>query len=295
MELRDIQYFAVLAEHGHFGRAAEALGITQPALSKSLQRLEAALEVRLVERTTKGMRLTSEGLALRARVSDLRLSLQSVTREIKDISTGSVGNLHVGVGNAVSEEFLSTALAILHQSFPRVRINLAVSDNDVMVPALRGGELDIVINYYLAFQIEEIICEHLYYDDYVVCAAANHRLCGREQLELADLVPERWAWAEPSLGSQQKLHETFRDAGLPAPQVGIECRSTSLRLRSVVKSNLLDFTSLAVVRQLASADVNILPIHELTWRRSVGWLRRKESYVSAPLQRFIEILKSVSK
>ena len=66
MELRDIEYFAVLAEHKHFGRAAAALGITQPALSKSLQRLETVLlATRLVERTAKGVELTAEGIALR--------------------------------------------------------------------------------------------------------------------------------------------------------------------------------------------------------------------------------------
>ena len=54
MELRDIEYFAVIAEHGHLGRAADALGLSQPALSKSLRRLEQALQVKLVKRTPKG-------------------------------------------------------------------------------------------------------------------------------------------------------------------------------------------------------------------------------------------------
>src|SRR5215831_10954255 len=88
MELRDIEYFAVLAEHGHFGRAAAALGITQPALSKSLQRLETVLEVQLMRRTAKGVELTAEGLALQVRARELRLSLQSVAREIKEIGEG---------------------------------------------------------------------------------------------------------------------------------------------------------------------------------------------------------------
>ena len=58
MELRDIEYFAVIAEHGHLGRASEALGLSQPALSKSLRRLEEAVEARLFNRTPKGMELT---------------------------------------------------------------------------------------------------------------------------------------------------------------------------------------------------------------------------------------------
>jgi DNA-binding transcriptional LysR family regulator len=118
MELRDIEYFAVLAEHGHFGRAAAALGISQPALSKSLQRLEGVLEVKLVQRPPKGVELTAEGTALRLRVDELRLSLKSVTREIKEIGAGLIGTLRIGVGGAVSEAFLALAFARLRQEAP---------------------------------------------------------------------------------------------------------------------------------------------------------------------------------
>jgi len=295
MELRDIEYFAVLAEHRHFGRAALALGITQPALSKSVRRLEAVLGVKLVHRMAKGLELTPEGSALQLRVRELRTSLRSVSREIKEIGDGLVGSLRVGVGGAISEDFLASAFAKLREEAPRATLSVTVSDNDVMVPALREGELDLIVNYYMTIQTEGILCEHLYYDHYVVCAAADHRLTGRKQVELRDLVGESWAWAEPSLGSQQKLRETFRDAGLPPPSVGLECRSTALRLRSVANSNLLDFTSAAVIGQLGSPDIKVLPVKELTWRRSVGLLRRKGAYLPRAAQRLIDILKLISK
>src|SRR4030088_1827111 len=105
MELRDIEYFAVIAEHGHLGRAADALGLSQPAISKSLRRLEQALEVKLVKRTPKGVELTAEGSTLLLRVRALRLSLQDVTREIADVRDGSVGHLRIGVGENVAEYF----------------------------------------------------------------------------------------------------------------------------------------------------------------------------------------------
>ena len=295
MELRDIEYFAVLAEHRHFGRAAAAQGITQPALSKSLQRLETVLATRLVERTPKGVELTAEGTALRSRANELRLSVQSVAREIKEIGDGHVGSLRIGVGGAISEEFLASAFARLRQEAPRATLQVFVSDNDVMVPLLRKGELDLIINYYMAVQVDDVVCAHLFYDEYVVCAAATHRLAKQKQVELTDLVEESWAWADPSLGSQQKLRETFRDAGLPPPRVGLECRSTALRLRSVAQSDLLDFTSLSVIRQLGSASIVVLPVKELTWRRSVGLLRRKNNFASRMVERLSGILRASSK
>ena len=98
MELRDIEYFAVVAEHRHLGRAANALGLSQPALSKSLRRLEQDLQVKLVKRAPKGIELTPEGSVLLLRVRDLRLSLLSLRREITDVGEGRVGQLRVGIG-----------------------------------------------------------------------------------------------------------------------------------------------------------------------------------------------------
>src|SRR5262249_21696981 len=155
----------------------------------------------------------------------------------------------------------------------------------VMVPLLRKGELDLVINYYMTIQVEDVVCEHLYHDEYVVCAAKDHRLANRKRIGLNDLVDEPWAWSDPSLGSQQKWREALRDAGWPAPRVGLECRSTALRLRSVAQSDLIDFTSLAVVRQLGSAGIVILPVKELSWHRSIGLLRRNTSYQPRVVER----------
>src|SRR4051794_27390345 len=105
MELRDIEYFAVVAEHGHLGRAAAALGLSQPALSKSLRRLELALQAKVVTRTPKGVEITAEGSALLARARELQLSLRSIGREIADLSAGRVGHVRVGVGFPLAEQF----------------------------------------------------------------------------------------------------------------------------------------------------------------------------------------------
>ena len=294
MDLRDIKYFTTVAEHNHLGRAAEALGISQPALSKSLRRLESTLAVKLVKRTPKGVELTTEGSALQRRARELWLSLQSVTREIKEVGEGRVGRLHIGIGSAISEDFLSDAFARLLKEAPRTMLNVRVSDNDVMVPAMKNGELDMIVNYRWK-RPDETLYEHLYDDDYVVCAAARHRLAKQTQIKLRDLVDERWALSESSLGSQERLHAAFRDAGLPPPKVSIECRAPAIRLRAVAKSDLLDFTSRSVVRQFTGrGQIRILPVRELAWSRSVGLLRRNENYVPPIVTRFIDTLKSMA-
>jgi DNA-binding transcriptional LysR family regulator len=295
MELRDLEYFAVIAEHGHLGRAAAALKISQPALSKSLRRLETALAVKLTKRTPKGVELTSEGAALHLRVRDLRLSLADVAREIKDVSEGRVGQLHIGAGPAVSEDLLSAACAKLLQDAPRMTLKASVSDNDVMIPSLTNGELDLVVNYRWIGHSDAIVYEPLYDDDFVVCAAGDHRLAGRRRVKLSDLAQERWGLSEASLLSSARLREIFRDAGLPPPRVAFECRAIPMRLRTVAHSNLLDFTSETVVRQLETSAIAIIPVPELAWRRSVGVTRRRGGYLSPAARRFADILRSLVK
>jgi DNA-binding transcriptional LysR family regulator len=296
MELRDIEYFAVIAEHGHLGRAADALGLSQPALSKSLRRLEDALQVKLVKRTPKGVELTAEGSVLLARVRELRLSLQGVAREIADMSQGRIGHLRIGVSAAISEQFLSIAFATLLKDAPRTKLIVSVSDNDLLVPALCNGELDLIIHYLPTTPPEGVVCEHLYDSEYIVCASTKHRLAGRKQVTLAELAQERWALNELTLPAQQRLLEKFRDGGFPPPRVAFQSRSAALRLRTVASSDLLTIVSRDCLEQATSAStVTTLPVHELAWLRSVGVIFRRETYLPPVGRRFIEIIKTMAK
>jgi DNA-binding transcriptional LysR family regulator len=296
MELRDLEYFAVVAEHAHLGRAAAALGLSQPALSKSLRRLESALQTKLVKRTAKGVELTLEGSTLLTRVSDLRVSLQNVAREITEVGEGRVGRLRIGAGFAISEQFLSTALATVLKNSPRSSLQITLSDNDLMIPALRNGELDLIINYHPPRLPEGLVFEHLFDDRYVISVAADHPLAKKKRVTLADLANERWALSEPTLLPQQRLNEAFRDHGLPPPKIALESRSAALRLRTVVSSGLLDFTSEAIIRQVQrDYAVTTLAVPELSMHRPIGAIRRKETYLPPIVKRMLDTLRAVAK
>src|SRR5262245_31977181 len=105
MELRDLEYFVAVAEHGHLGRAAEFLRLSQPALSKGLGRLEGAMQVKLFRRNARGMELTAEGSLLLLRARELRQSVRNVAREVSDVSRGHAGHIRAGVSPAVDDQF----------------------------------------------------------------------------------------------------------------------------------------------------------------------------------------------
>jgi DNA-binding transcriptional LysR family regulator len=307
MEWRDIEYFAVVAEHGHLGRAANALRLSQPALSKSLGRLEQDLQVKLVKRTPKGIALTAEGSVLLLRVRDLRLSLQNLRREIMDVGEGRVGLARVGVGFPGPEQFLSAAFAMLLEDAPRTKLVVSHSDNDLMIPALHNGELDLIVHYLprasssahsdeAVRPIEGLVCEHLFDDEFVVCASTKHRLAGRKKVPISELAQERWLSTDPALRGHQRLHEVFLNHGLPPPSIAMEARATALRLRTVASSNLVDWTSRKSIEQSAVvSSLAILPVKELAWVRPVGLIYRRETYQSPAIKRLIEILKEATR
>lgn len=295
MELRDIEYFAVVAEHGHLGRAAESLGLSQPALSKSLRRLEQAVQAKLVKRIPKGVELTAEGSALLLRVRELRLSLQGVAREIADLSRGRVGYLRIGAGENIAEHLLPAAFTALLKDAPNLALKISVSDNDLMLPALRNGELDLVVNYLRASLPEGLVQEHLYNDEMVVCASASHRLTALKRVSMADLAQERWVLTESILLSQQRIRQAFQDRGLPPPRAIIESRSVYFRFQVLASSDLLSFTSRHVFQRAAGwFDLKAIPVKELMWARPVGVITRKEAYSSPAARRLIDILRSTA-
>jgi DNA-binding transcriptional LysR family regulator len=295
MELRDIEYFTVLAEQGNIGRAADILGLSQPAISKSLRRLEDALRVRLFRRSHRGIELTAEGSALLARTRDLRLSLQNIAREVTELGEGRVAHLRIGVGPSVPGDLLATAFGKLLQEAPRATMQVIVSDVDEILPALRKGDLDLILNVILPETAPEgLSYVPLYEEEVLVCASASHRLAGRKKVSLADLSKERWASPPSVLPSYQRLRQVLEQKNFPIPQVAFESRSSWLRLQMVAASDLLLYASRGAVRlgKAAGYPLTILPVTELAWRRPIGGIVRREAYLPPAVQRLIDILKS---
>ena len=295
-QLRDIEYFSVVAEHGNVGRAAEALGLSQPALSKSLRRLEKSMQAKLVKRTSKGVELTAVGSALFSQVRRLRLSLEDVMREVADLSQGRAGHLRIGIVPSFAIHLVPAACATLLKDAPGVTLKVTVVDREALISALRHGELDLAVTTIQALRNADLVEEHLYDDEYVVYASADHRLVKKKRVTLADFAQERWAVAAVSAAGPQRLKQLFVDAGLPPPSITMESNSMTLRHLLLASSDLLGFASKRAVRE-AAAHFSIagLRVSELAYTRRVGVMYRKDAYLSPTAKRFIEILKTTAK
>jgi DNA-binding transcriptional LysR family regulator len=188
MELRHMRYFVAVAEHLHFGRAAESLMTAQPSLSRQIHQLEEELGVSLFDRSKHHVELTDAG---RIFLADARRTLQAAdasVRHARESADGTRGELRLGfIGGAM----MMRLPAILHEYRSRFP-NVDVIPNAVPYPehaaALHAGTIDIA--WTIALPDPEIESLIITSDGLLAALAASHPLATREQIDVADLAGE---------------------------------------------------------------------------------------------------------
>jgi LysR family transcriptional regulator, benzoate and cis,cis-muconate-responsive activator of ben and cat genes len=141
-ELRHLVYFREVARRLHFRKAAEVLAIAQPALSRQIAQLEAALGVRLLNRSSRRVELTPAGAALLDRVEPVLAALQRVPADMKAVAEGRVGRLRVAFTGLAMATVLPDILRGFHRQFPAIRLELNESPTALQIAALQAGEID---------------------------------------------------------------------------------------------------------------------------------------------------------
>ncbi|MEU8612791.1 LysR family transcriptional regulator [Actinoplanes sp. NPDC048791] len=185
LDLRLVRYFTALAEHGTFARAAEALHVAQPSLSRQLQRLEDALGVRLLERTTQGSRLTAAGEAFLPRAQTLLQYADQAVRAARDAAPPRT----ITIGY-VEDLTITAAVRDLRRRHPDAHLRTRHLDWQE-TRALPDGRVDaLVVRTPLPIPVDDLDLTVLYEEPRVLVLPASHRLAGKEIVTLADFTDE---------------------------------------------------------------------------------------------------------
>lgn len=145
MTLKQLRYFEALAQHGHFGRAADVAGISQPALSVQIRELEAGLGVPLFERSPKSVRLTPFGEEFAGRARDILSAVDDLSNLARSARNAFVGRLRIGVIPTVAPYLLPAVLAGLRQSFPGLDVQVRETLTPTLLDELSAGRIDTAI------------------------------------------------------------------------------------------------------------------------------------------------------
>ena len=170
--LRQLRYLEALAETLHFGQAAEACAVTQPALSMQIKELEDELQVSLIERRKSGIELTDQGEEIVRRGRTILASVRDLLDYAKHRERVLTGSLNFGAIPSIAPYLLPAALPELQRRFPDLTLHLRETITETLIRELVTGDLDLIL---VALPIEdpEIETLHLLDDKFVLAARAS--------------------------------------------------------------------------------------------------------------------------
>ncbi|MGA7371827.1 MAG: LysR substrate-binding domain-containing protein [Methyloceanibacter sp.] len=170
--LRQLRYLEALAETLHFGQAAEACAVTQPALSMQIKELEYELQVSLIERRRSGIELTEQGEEIVRRGRSILASVRDLLDYAKHRERVLTGSLKLGAIPSIAPYLLPAALPELQRRFPDLTLQLRESITETLIRELVSGYLDLIL---VALPIEdpEVETLHLFDDKFVLAARAS--------------------------------------------------------------------------------------------------------------------------
>ncbi len=190
-ELRHLVYFREVARTLHFRRAAEALAVAQPALSRQIAQLEEALGVELFARSRRKVELTAAGRALAERVEPLLRNLSAVPDELRALTGGQTGQVKVAFTGLAMATVLPGILREFHRRFPNIRLELNESPTSAQLVALAAGEIACGF-FHPDATTPGLRTRELLREKNGVLLPADHPLAKRPSLRLKELVGVPW-------------------------------------------------------------------------------------------------------
>lgn len=189
MNLRDLQYFVVLADVKHFGEAAKRCFVSQPTLSMQIKKLEESLGVVLFERTNKQVILTDYGHQFLPRAKTILLLVEEMKYLAKQSQDPFAGELRLGIIPTVAPALLPLVMPMMKKEFPRLKVWLIEDQTHRLVDKLVGGEIDAAI---MAQPIDQnFMSINLYEEPFYFACTKNHRLAREKKIAISELADEQ--------------------------------------------------------------------------------------------------------
>lgn len=281
-DLPDLQAFVAVAERNSFRQAANDLFISQPALSRRIDKLEEALGVKLFERTTRRVQLTNVGQAFLVNVRDALNGLEDAVLGVADLAAHRTGTVTLACVPSAVWHFLPDVLKRYTAQFPKIRVRVHDESAQDVLNLVLTGEADFGICFTGA-ENPEINFQPIYVESYVLAMRRDHPLAGRKKLSWKDTVDERYISVAKSSGNRSVLDAAL--AGVEKhPWISCEINHVS-GILALVESGLgvAAVPGLSILAQRQGAVIGV-PLVNPSVKRTLG-LISKHQHAMAPASR----------
>ncbi|MDF2642975.1 MAG: LysR family transcriptional regulator [Pseudomonas sp.] len=294
LRLRQLRLMLALQELGSLRRAADHIGMTQPAATKMLHEAEDLLGVELFERLPRGMRPTPFGETVIYYARMVFAELSGMREELVALESGNLGRVAVGAIPALASGLLTRTIAHLKDSHPRLSMSIQVDTSDVLVQALLQDQLDIVLGRIPSgARAEELIFDSLGEEALCVIAGAQHPLAHADNLNWAELQNMTWVLQQHPSPMRSIINQVFHNARVDIPSSIVETTSIMTLLSLVQQTDMLGVTPLSVVEDYPGRDLlAVLPIDFEARLPPYGLITRRHRIQSSAMQAFINSVKA---
>jgi LysR family transcriptional regulator of gallate degradation len=274
--------FIKLAESGHMPTVAKALGISQPAVSGSINELESNLGLVLFERTSKGMIATEAGALLAFRVKRALAELRHTEADLAALLGTTEGRVVIGALPLGRTMILPRSISDVLAQFPRLRFSTVEGAFDKLAAELRSGDIDFILGALRpADYAHDLTGEALLSDQMAVVVRAGHPLTLRERVTTDDLLAAQWVLSSPGTPSRTLFDLSFKSRGLVPPIEAVETSDLAI-LRGLLRDTNL-VTAISAQQLRYEIDAGLLEVLDITLpntSRVIGITQRAESHPS---------------
>lgn len=296
LKLKQLRLLIAVGKHYNIQNAARELNVSQPAATKMIKDLELDFEVQLFTRTNRGVIPTPYGEALIRHGKLIFSQVSNAAQELDDLNEGSSGGIVVGTLLAASPQLLPQAIARLLEDRPKVAIKVVEGTNEVLIPALKSGEIDLIVGRLPSQRHRSDLQQVTLFDEKIlVVARRGHPLGTKSQLSFSDLKPYGWILPPVETTLRRQLDQFFIRQQQYIPTVAVESVSY-LTNRAVLQAG--DFIGL-MPAHVAAQDIASGLLQEIPWSLPiddgpVGVTFRSANQLSPAAAGFLQALKDVA-
>ncbi|EKQ58039.1 MULTISPECIES: LysR family transcriptional regulator [unclassified Clostridium] len=291
MNYQQLEYFKTVAETQNFTSAANLLSITQPALSKSISKLEEELNVPLFEKSGRNIKLTRFGSMFLKHVNVAIMEINTGIQELQNIINPISGTVSISAIYTIGTHFMPTMISEFLKESPNTKFEFCQESTPEILKGLKDGRFDL--GFYDEFEdiskYEEIDSIPIKNDDLVIIAPKNHTLSNKSEVILKDLEDETFVFF--SEGIKNKMCSVFNNIGF-IPKVSMKPNESSM-ITGFVSAGL-GISIVPDTPNLKVDNLSVLKIREPYCYRTIhmGWL--KDGYMSPAAKIFKDFVKMQS-
>jgi len=273
---RGLNAFLTIARLGSVGAAASALSLTQPAVSRTLRRLEQDLGVQLFLRHSTGMELTAFGQSLLPHATLLETGLHRALEEIDLLRGASKGSARVGILPSLVPDILPAVLNRVRAKLPGIQLHIVEAPNHQLTRALLRGEIDFALAAVPSELTDDSIrVTPLVNDEICIVTRATHPIAKKKSATLKDLREHSWALQERGGPIWRRFQTLFTSANLDLPAVMLTANSVQTLKSVIISSDLITMLPRISIRtEEKNKILRPVPLSTARWKRQLAVLRR---------------------